>query len=223
MPAVAIVLFTYNRPDYAKATLLSLAKHLRYPGPLDLHIADDGSPDQRQIHDLLKMAKGGFRRVTSSNSQRHGYGASYNLATQTTHLEHDYILAVEDDWTLKEDLDLLPLVLDLSRERPWMRCIRLGYIGFTQELRATFRVGDDRTYLAFDPHSPEPHVFAGHPRLETTFFEKLVGPWPEDTGAGATEFEVAHRWEARNGVVWPFFLGPSVFGHIGTIRAEESK
>ena len=75
-------------------------------------------------------------------------------------------------------------------------------------------------WLALDPDSPEPHVFAGHPRLELAEWERYVGPWPEGLAAGPTEFEVAHRREARMGVAWPIdLIKPTgdAFVHIGTV------
>jgi hypothetical protein len=73
-----------------------------------------------------------------------------------------------------------------------------------------------------DGDSPEPHVFAGHPRLETVGYQRRVGEWPEGLLPGETEFSVAHYQWARMGVVWPMDLvKPSgdLFCHIGTIRS----
>ena len=79
-------------------------------------------------------------------------------------------------------------------------------------------------WLEFSEFSSEPHVFAGHPRLETVSFQKEVGPWPTGLGAGATEFEVAHRSRARQGIAWPIDLVPlqgGLWGHIGTEQAKD--
>ena len=102
-------------------------------------------------------------------------------------------------------------------------CVRMGYIGFTQELRASFVSHGGLFWLALDPASAEPHVWSGHPRLETAGWQREVGPWPEGMAAGATEFEVAHRPAARQRVAWPVdLIRPygDAWAHVGTCQAE---
>lgn len=226
-PSVCVVLLTHApggenpRALYAQRTLRSTLDLLRYSGPLHVHIADDGSSPEHRAH-MLELA-GGYPHVVTvgiTNSEGRGYGASYNLATQAIHCGHEILMPLEDDWELRRELDLDPLVQALL-EGP-VGCIRLGYIGYTQELRGWFTGIAGATYLVLDPDSPEPHVFAGHPRLETRAFERSVGPWPEGMAAGATEFVVAARSEARTGVAWPADLvhpRGDLFAHIGSVKA----
>lgn len=219
---IAVVLLTYNRLDYARKTIASVAKNLKLP-PGDevwFHIADDGS-EQEYRDNLWELAKKHWGdNVSMTNSERRGYGASYNAATQLVHDVADLILPLEDDWELVRKLDLTPIAAALRNDT--FGCVRMGYIGTTQELRGKFVRAQDLWWLALDPDSPEPHVFAGHPRLETVDWERYVGPWPEGMGAGATEFAVAHRPEARRGVAWPAdLIKPTgdAFAHIGAVQA----
>jgi hypothetical protein len=75
-----------------------------------------------------------------------------------------------------------------------------------------------------DPNSPEPHVFAGHPRLERVSYQREVGEWPTGMDPNETEFAVAHVRRARMGVAWPLGLDPregyGLFAHVGTLRAR---
>lgn len=237
LPAVAVVLYTYDRLSTAQQTLAALCAYLRYDGPLVLHIADDGSPDLLDddsedttpyVEALRQFAEGamlGTSEVQTSLSVRMGYGGSYNAASQITHTYADVLLPLEDDWELSRPFDITPLVRAL--EDPRVNCIRLGYIGYTQALRGeiidvTIEGDHLGKFLLFDPESPERHVFAGHPRLETRAFQKAIGPWPERIQAGQTEFDVSGRPAAREGVVWPLDLGipgsqrqDSLFRHIG--------
>lgn len=222
---ISIVLFTYNRPDYARRTLASVIKNLHSDEPLWCHISDDGSPQEQRL-DLLDMAHAFFQdRVSISNSERRGYGGSYNLATQYVHEHSDIMLPLEDDWELTRPLyiDALAAVL---RSASGVDCIRMGYLGTTQELRGQVIHVTGQTFLLLDPNSPEPHVFAGHPRLETREFQRRVGPWPEDRPAGETEFMVSQRSAARRGVAWPMDLCHAwgdLWAHIGTIPSEEAE
>jgi len=220
---IGIMLLTYDRLEYARRTLIGAARHLRAEEPFWLHIADDGS-SQEYRDDLFDLGHEHFGdNVSISNSDRSGYGASYNLGTQLLHSVSDLILPLEDDWELCTDLDLTPVASVLRSGL--FGCVRLGYIGFTQELRATFVSSAGLLWLALDPDSPEPHVFAGGPRLETVEFERVVGPWPEGQPAGVTEFIVAHRPESRVGVAWPVDLihpRGDAFLHIGEVPVKDA-
>lgn len=224
-PTVAIVLYTYDRRDYAERTLRCALERISYSGPLLVHIADDGSPNG-YVFDLERLA-GGYpwvRAVSASNAERRGYGASHNLATQHVHQAADVVLALEDDWELLRPLYLDPLVLAL--QDPRIDCIRMGYIGYTQPLRCEFIEASEQHFLLLDPASPEPHVFAGHPRLVTVQHQKEIGPWPEGIDPGTTEYLVAMRPIARQGVVWPVDLihpRGDLFAHIGTVQARHDQ
>lgn len=222
---IGVVLLTCDRPKerkgYALACLKSLV-HLDPGEPMMLHIADDGS-GHLHVADLMEVASkmGCFIQVTRSDSGGRGYGASYNAATQVVHDHADLILPLEDDWELTRPFDLRPIATVLREGL--FACVRLGYIGWTQDLNAKFVGSHGLTWLALDPASPEPHVFSGHPRLETREYERRVGLWPEMLSAGQTEFEVAHLPEARVGVGWPVDLVKPIgdlFGHIGALGAD---
>ena len=105
-----------------------------------------------------------------------------------------------------------------------VECLRLGYIGFTQALTGSLVHTPAGVVFRFHGDSPEPHIFAGHPRLETREFERRVGPWPEGLAAGKTEFEVCQRDEARQGVGFPLDLihpRGDLFAHIGALELGE--
>lgn len=231
-PTIAVLLLTYQRPELARLTLETFFLHVQYSGRFHVHIADDGSsPAYAAGLGDLAASYHGVVRVSTTNAERGGYGKSFNLATQQLHTDYELVLPLEDDWELVKSFNLDPLVkallcpLELVGPAP-IRCIRLGYIGWTQPLRGEFvaHPGAGQQYLMLDASSPEPHVFAGHPRLETRDFQRDVGPWPEGLPAGETEFVVAHRPAARVGVVWPVDLIPArggLFAHIGAQKAGE--
>lgn len=219
MNHVVIMLLTYNRLAYAQTTLDSTLMYVRTKEPLSVHIASDGDSDSYLA--VLKAIAGAYdREVTTSNSQRGGYGANYNMATQVVHSRATHVLVLEDDWELQRELDL-DLYIGVLEELS-AGCIRMGYLGYTQPLRAEFAASHGRHWLRLDPASPEPHVFAGHPRLETVAWQRQVGPWPEGLEPGQTEFAVAHIAEARYGVIWPVQeVKPygDLFHHIGAERS----
>lgn len=220
-PTLGIMLFTYNRIEYAKATIRACLDNIRYSGDIIFHIADDGSSEEYR-KELLYFA-GCWANITHlgvSNSQRGGYGASYNAATMLVHPRAEIVLPLEDDWKLERPLELDPLVRVLMTE-PSIGCIRMGYVGYIpgQVLRGTFLWSEGQHFLVFDPYSPSQYVFSGHPRLETVEWARGVGPWPEGLPAGETELAVAGRLASRNGVAWPLDLihpKGDLWSHIGT-------
>lgn len=221
MSRLAVVLLTYNRLEYTKQTMESFYRHVT-PKP-HLHIADDGSPGG-YVTKLVDFAKKiGVPSVTVSNSERGGYGRNVNLASQYTHTYADYVFMLEDDWELLRPLDLNALAGDLDA-LPQIDCIRLGYLSWTQPMWGQLYAGPTYKYLLLNGDSPEPHVFAGHPRLERVSYQREVGPWPEGLDPNQTEFAIAHNRRARWGVAWPLGNdgreGYGYFAHIGTERAR---
>lgn len=212
---ITVCLCTYNRLAYAQATLRSISDNLQVTGDLNLHIADDGSPPG-YVEALLSEA-GRFKRVTVSDAQRGGYGRNVNLATQTLHKFDDVILMLEDDWVLIRPTSFDDLI---AAARATDGTIRLGYIGFTDTLRGVLEFHAGQLLLEFDAYSPEKHVFAGHPRLETVSRQREMGPWPEGLNPGHTELTICGRKAVRHNVFWPMSVNPhsgyGLFAHIGT-------
>lgn len=204
-PPIAIMLLTYDRADCAADTLRAVLDNLHYSGQIDVHIADDGTPTPGYIDALVGIAAGYAHvgTVGVTNAARRGYGASYNLATQAVHPGHSIVLPLEDDWRLTRPLEVDPLVDTLLDPDLGIGCIRMGYLGFTQPIRGEAVHTPAGIMLRLDAHSPERHILAGHPRLETRAFQRSVGPWPEGLPAGQTEFEVCGLGAARVGIAWP--------------------
>lgn len=225
-PKICIMLLTYaksarsERAKYAEKTLRSTLDNLSYSGQLSVHIADDGSYD-KHVDKLVQIAGGyaSVKGVSWSNSHQRGYGANYNAATQVIHSEAALVLPLEDDWVLSKPLNLDPFAEALLTSP--INCIRLGYLGFTQELCGGLGHVAGKTFLLFDPNSPEPHISAGHPRLETTEWERAIGPWVEGVDPGRTEFLWCTSPAARHGVAWDMDAPDGGwFHHVGTVQAR---
>lgn len=232
---IALALFTYSpsanhaRSEYARITLKSVLKNIE-KDPFDtihLHIADDGSAPEH-VAALIEIAKAAGYDPSVSNGERGGYGRSYNLMCQALHESFDMIMPIEDDWEMTRPLNISNLAKAIDESHGEIKCIRMGHLGFTQEIRGKLAYYADQKFLVLDPNSSDPHVFAGHPRLETVAFEREIGEWPTGVKAGYTEWEVAHRWQSRVGVAWPMDLcipasqvSGAIFSHIGSVQTAE--
>lgn len=227
MSSLTIMLLTYNRLDYAKATIASVLRFIRSEKyDLRVHIASDGDTDayinelENFVIEMCANLGQHINSLTFTVTDHESYGASYNLATQVVHDYPGYVLVLEDDWELRRELDADLFIEALDELEAG--CMRLGYLGFTQPLRAEFASSHGRLWLRLDPASAEPHVFAGHPRIESIAWQRSVGPWPEGLEPGQTEFAVAHIAESRHGVIWPVQeVKPygDLFVHIGAERS----
>jgi glycosyltransferase involved in cell wall biosynthesis len=219
---IAVVLLTYNRLEYAKRTLRSLAEKLESnEHNFVWHIASDGDTAQ-YLAELGSIVQDYANyNPTITNAQQGGYGKSYNLAMQSAHSLAEWVMPIEDDWELVRTFNPDGIIRDMAALG--IGCARLGYMGYTQELRGKLERGAVGHWLRFDSMSEEPHVFAGHPRIESRDWSRNVGPWPEGLLPGETEFAVAHRRKARINVAWPCdavkMIGGDLFAHIGTLRS----
>lgn len=217
---LTVLFLTYNRLQYAEQCLQAVIEKVVWDGSLHVHIADDGSP--AGYVDKLRDIAGGYEKVDtvgSSNSKRGGYGRNFNIATQCVHPAGGLVLCVEDDWRLVRPLDVNALAAVFAAGSD-IGCIRLGYLGVTQPLYATLeKRGAQQMWLLGSP-SPEPHVWAGHPRLETVEWQRNQGPWREHLNPNDTEFVMAAKM--RWGIAWPAWLPTEggLFEHIGTERAR---
>lgn len=229
----AVIFLTYApslespRHAYATACLDELLANLEPAEDIHLHIADDGSPAEH-MQALVEIANSHGYYPTFTNAERAGYGHSYNLATQVVHPMVNFVMPIEDDWRLRRRLNIEPLTRALEDSGDLLRCIRLGYLGWTEQLRGSLIQVAGQTFCLFDHSSPEHYVLAGHPRIETVSFEREVGPWPVGLGAGATEWEITGRLESRIGVGWPMDMGinasqlhTNLFAHIGDVSIKD--
>lgn len=240
---LAVEILTAHRLDYAVATARAVALNLRHDGEVRYHVADDGDDDAYigAICDAITEAAGP-QVITVSQAAGAGYGRSHNLAMQVTHQWADAVLVLEDDWILQRPLDTTPIIKMLSLgghqsrdEWQWAvpapadftaRSVRLGYLGFQWPLRMDLFKTDEHLWAALDPASPEQHVAAGHPRIETVAYQRDVGPWPEGLSPGMTELGWCQTPAARAGVVWPLTIvsltgsvSGDLFAHIGAVKS----
>lgn len=231
MKTTTVCFYTYTpsldhpRHQYSITCLKSLMKNLTFKeGELKWHIADDGSPPEH-VEELIKESKNFNVSPTVSDSHRLGYGGNVNIAAQAVHSSSDFVLACEEDWELVRPLDisLLARALEESEE---LNCIRLGYLGITNEMIGTVKFIANQTFLVFDPNCSETFIFTGHPRLEKVSYEQAIGAWPEGLKAGYTELEICKLPAARKGVAWPLDAGINAsqdyctgFAHIGGVQA----
>lgn len=214
-PDVIINLITFNRLEDALQTIRSVKEHLVWPN-VGWHIADDGSPEG--YVDQLRAEIGPGYEVTVTNAQpdriangnHQQVGRNMNLGAKEAFRRADLVLWLEDDWELKEDLNLGPFV-NLLQERSEIGMVRLGYLHLDLEAEILGAAGNLWWLLKRTGHH---YTFAGHPSLRHKRFYDCYGEYDEGLDIGATEDTFCSRFENKvdgPGIVWPAWLGERIF------------
>jgi hypothetical protein len=209
-PLVTIIITTYDPGDNSRFNLLfrtidALKTNLDYPN-LAWVIADDGSNNfpKDTLYDMLA----GYVR-TFIDAERKGVGRSKNLSLRHAFLHSPYVLLLEDDWALKEKLDLVPHV-EVLRDNVETGMIRFGFLGGTME--ATYKdYGLSKTYWELK-HKSGHYVYSGQVSLRHKRFYDALGYHSAQVQAGVEEDEFCHRY--NNTTTVPTILWPARYGSV---------
>lgn len=216
MPPVLIILLTYKRTEYALRTIASAIQHLRYPA-LHWYIADDGSEIEH-----LAAVDNALRRenVYGKHTLPGGtYGANANIAWSKSIDLTPLTLWLEDDWELRETVDLMPFA-SLLMERNDIGMVRLGYLNLG--MRGVTFGHSGHLYWELDRDSPDAYVFTGHPSLRHWRFRDAYGEYTPGRLPGETELDMAWSFRTKQGpgIVWPGeWPVNGHFGHIGQVQS----
>jgi hypothetical protein len=217
---INVVLLTYGngdaRTEYAIRTAQALVANIVYP-ELAFYIADDGS-NQAHIDAVLKCFEGhpvsGWHTIPNGT-----YGANVNKAYQATKDYGRLTMYIEDDWVLRDRLDLYSYAAMLM-EREDVGMVRLGYLNLN--MRGTVFGHKDRLYWRLY-RDADSYVFTGHPSLRHSRFTEAVGMYPEGLNPGYTEltYGLQYRNSQSPDIVWPVgdreMWGP--FDHVGEVQS----
>ncbi len=217
---IVIILQTYKRTDCALRTIAAAKAYLRYGGDLLWYVADDGS---RPEHYEAVLAAVGT--VWGAHSVRRGYGANCNAAWAAANQRSALTLWLEDDWELRQPLDLYPYAC-LLMETSEIGMVRLGCLNLDVRGRTWAHGGLVYWKLDKEPHLEGTPVFTGHPSLRHRRYPEAYGLYPEGLKPGETE--LAYAWQYRighpdaPGIVWPAdYPVMGYWGHIGSVKTED--
>lgn len=100
----------FSRLKGAKQTLLSWGRHLKYPGQLRVHIANDSTDLSDVEVEGGPDALAGFSAfpVTVSHTRGSGLGGGFNEGVRQSMRHGPLMLYADDSYSLVEDIDLAP-------------------------------------------------------------------------------------------------------------------
>jgi hypothetical protein len=121
---------------------------------------------------------------------------------------------LEDDWVLRQPLDLKPCVQALA-ENDDIGMVRLGRL--TAGIEAVTMPMANRMWWRMNKGS-DTYVFTGNAALRHRRFYDAYGPYAEKLTPGMTELYMCDQFARKEGpaIVWPAWLNiDEMFFHIG--------
>jgi len=220
-PPLCIILITYLRTEMAVRTIKGIADKLDYPKELlSWYIADDGSPSKHMAEIFKTISDSGMKLAGYHNQKlQPGFlcGVGWNLAIRKAHQISDYIMLLEDDWVLKNTMDIRPYMWML-KETPTVGIARLS--GLTTDNIVKVMVHRGTHYLQYLRQAP--FCYSGNPHIRHLRFTEYYGFYDTDKSPGDIEvyYDGKFRWMKGGPEIWrPAELsawGP--FDHIGQTR-----
>lgn len=219
---IVIILQTFERTENALVTIAAARKYLRYPD-LRWYIADDS---RNTTHgEVVRAALKDAHVVGGHHLPGVSYGENSNAAFRAAYAISDLAFFLEDDWELRQPLDLYAYAA-LLMETHEVGMVRLGNLNLDIRGRTWAHGGQVYWKLDKEPHIEGTPVFTGHPSLRHRRYREAYGAYPEGLTPGETE--LAYAWQFRVGsqdapaIVWPAAYPPQgFFGHIGTRKTED--
>jgi GT2 family glycosyltransferase len=216
-PDLSVAFLTYERTDYALATIAGIAQFLHYQGNIAWYVADDGSRPEH-FEAVMGALRDYEQTIIGCHNERRHPGRSWNIAIKHCLQVSDFIFWLEDDWELREPFDISPYVR-LLIEKPEVGMVRMGYlpVGLHCEV-----VGHDgRHYLNI--FKDRQYTYSGNPGIRHRRHFDSYGVYSPDTKRSAGEQEVFHDYYVRTRegpqVWWPVDLGGwGIFHHLGDVR-----
>jgi hypothetical protein len=217
---ITVILQTFKRTDVALRTIAAARRNLIYGGPLLWYVADDGSPAEH-VGAVLEAVGGD---LIGHHSARRGYGANANAAWDAADALGALTLFLEDDWELRQPLDLYRYAA-LLMETHEVGMVRLGVLNLDMRGRSWAHGGSVYWKLDREPHLEGTPVFTGHPSLRHRRYRQTYGDYPEGLPPGETELAYAYQFRVGSpdapAIVWPAdYPAQGYFGHIGSVKTE---
>lgn len=218
---ILVILLTNGRVDYALRTVQSACNHMAYPN-LHWYVASTGD-EKTNLWPILDCLRSNDAHIWGYHCtiENPSYGKDANIAWNKSIDFTRLCFFLEDDWELRQHLDLRPYA-DLLMDREEFGMIRLGYLNLGMIGKTIGHAG--HMYWWLNRESDEAYVFTGHPSLRHWRFRNAYGPYVEGCRPG--EAELAMAWEFRTkpgpAILWPVensVYGP--FGHIGERQSYE--
>lgn len=225
-PLISIVFITYKRFDRLKETYIQFRKNCTYPN-LQLIVADDGSDSkiQEKIKNLY------FDKYCLATENK-GLGANQNQGIKAS--DGEYILHLQDDWSLLYSSDFLEKAVELMEKDQRVGLIRFwGGESNLQQFRKEHHHLENFNYYflrgdqTLGSQEASAYVYSDRPHLKRRSVHEQVGFYTEEKLAVLkVELNFCKRFEEsgiRTAVLEDY---EDLFDHTGienTFNIEQKK
>lgn len=198
-PAVTILIVAYKRPVETRAVINALQQNISYPN-LKWMICDDSTGIDYQ--QALQAEYPHIKLI--STAQNSGWGANVNNALRR--IDTPYVYIVENDYVLKQPLDLRIGIALMEVNRGIGRIRYDGIVGhqvichlresdiakYLPDYRQGVALPGKLSYWLLDSASPTLWLYSNRPALSHMGFYEFYGMYPEGLKLGATEESYSH-------------------------------
>lgn len=221
VPALYILLTTYNRLEIASRTIDALKRNLLWSN-LGFVIVDDGSP-QGDLEQLIELAKPA-NHIWAYQSDHRGVGHNMNVGLNHIFgIGGEYILLLEDDWELSHPFDPTPYINVLQGQDVGL--IRLGYL--SPRLQGELISLEHRLWWELKPNPHTQYTYTGHAGFRHRRLFERVGMFTEGLAPGQNELDYCGKYDATEkppAILWPADYGCwGPFVHIGAVSLADIK
>lgn len=221
VPAIYILITTYNRVQIASRTIEALKKNFIWQN-IGYCIVDDGSP-QEELDQLIELAKPA-NHIWAFRSNHRGVGYNMNMGIQHIFdIGGENILLLEDDWELAHPFDPTPYIQVMQNHDVGL--IRLGYL--SDGLRGELVSLENKLWWNLKPHPGTQYTYAGHAGFRHMRLFSRVGGFSEGLAPGMNELDYCAKYDRTPSppmILWPAEYGCwGPFGHIGSTSLADIK
>jgi glycosyltransferase involved in cell wall biosynthesis len=209
-PLVSVVFITYKRFERLRDTYDQFVKNCSYPN-LQLIVADDGS--NLKIQEKIKSLK--FDKYCLSPKNR---GLGFNQNQGVLACDGEYILHLQDDWSLLYSSDFLEKSIELMEQDKEIGLIRFwgGLSNLSKFTKFERKFGELTYYLlkgdgSLSSEEASYYVYSDRPHLKRNVLHKQIGLYIEEKlPVLKVELDFCKRFESSG-------LGAAIINEYGEL------
>lgn len=196
----------FSRFQGARQSAISWGRHIKYPGGMRLHVANDST--QMQDAEIEDIAKFSPWEVEFTHTSGKGLGGALNGGINAASKHTDLILVADDSYSLVEDLDLTPWARVLLEHED------LGAVSLMPPRPGQdggiclYLYGIETEGVAGVVFERKAFAWNGRPMLYHKRFFEFYGPMKENCSGYEWEDDYSHRYNDNPtgpSVLYPFF------------------
>lgn len=198
MNPLAICLVTYKRTFEALQTIFSTCEHLKYPAELvRWYVADDGSPDEHH-HAVLQALEKNKQQLIGEHNDRfrtddsYFCGKGWNKGLGLCHQYSDFVLWLEDDWMMENDLNMIPY-MQLLQENERVGIVSFRILSTGADVHTVGYNGE--MFLRYKRNTQ--YAYSGNPLLRHARYTKFYQLFAEDRNPGELELQQDDSYRYR--------------------------